>query len=154
MATTAYVFISAACDQSPLAGIARDVGIIAFHAGRAVGIQIPSEYMAPYRRLEAWKRSRIQACMTSLGWHRPAAVIRLRAAAALRGERILGFLVLAYVALLPFQLPINNEINFAPADVFLLLILPLAAASLKYCKLAWSAWHSALPLVFIISTFF
>jgi len=92
--------------------------------------------------------------MTSLGWHRPAAVIRLRAAAALRGERILGFLVLAYVALLPFQLPINNEINFAPADVFLLLILPLAAASLKYCKPAWSAWHSALPLVFIISTFF
>ena len=54
----------------------------------------------------------------------------------------------------PFQLPINNEINFAPADVFLLLILPLAAASLKYCKPAWTAWHFALPLVFIIGTFF
>ena len=53
------------CSSPPTAtsrrwlGIARDVGIIAFHAGRAVGNQIPSEYVAPYRRLEAWKPKRV-----------------------------------------------------------------------------------------------
>src|SRR5206468_12505279 len=73
------------------------------------------------------------------------AVIRLRAAAAVRGERILGFLVLAYVALLPFQLPINNEINFAPADVFLLLILPLAAADRKSTRLNPVTIRSRMP---------
>jgi hypothetical protein len=44
---------------------------------------------------------------------------------------ILTLLVSAYVALLPFQIPINDNVNAAPADVFLFLILVLALGLLN-----------------------
>ena len=44
---------------------------------------------------------------------------------------ILRFLVVGYVALLPYLFEIGPRLNFAPADCFLVLVLVLAAAHLK-----------------------
>src|SRR2546425_10387442 len=66
---------------------------------------------------------------------------------------VLTLLVSAYVALLPFQIPINDNLNAAPADVFLFLILVLAPGLLKYRKPVWAIWHVALLMVFATSTF-
>src|SRR5437870_997054 len=66
---------------------------------------------------------------------------------------VLTLLVSAYVALLPFQIPISSNINAAPADVFLLLILVLAPGLLRYRKPVWTIWHVALLMAFAASTF-
>ena len=68
-------------------------------------------------------------------------------------ESVLSFLLLAYVALLPFQIPVNNRLNVAPADIFLALILVLTPGSLKFRKHAWTIWHFGLLLVFGIGGF-
>jgi hypothetical protein len=55
-------------------------------------------------------------------------------------------LVLAYVALLPYQLEVGDRLNFAPADLLLLLALLFAPGALKYRGPAWSAWHLSIAM--------
>jgi len=61
---------------------------------------------------------------------------------------ILGLLVAGYVALLPYLFEVGNRLNFAPSDCFLLLVILLAAAQLKYRRSAWTIWHVAILLTF------
>ncbi len=65
-----------------------------------------------------------------------------------RPPRLLSGLLVGYVALLPYQFEVGNEVNFAPADVLMLLVLLLAAGQLKYRKPAWTIWHFAIATVF------
>jgi hypothetical protein len=59
---------------------------------------------------------------------------------------ILRGLVLAYVALLPYQLEAGDRLNFAPADCLLLLAMVLVPGALHYRGAAWSVWHLAIPM--------
>ena len=65
-----------------------------------------------------------------------------------RTSGILGTLVGAYVALLPYQFEFAKKLNFAPADLCLLLAPVLAAAQFKYRKPAWTIWHLGIVLTF------
>src|SRR2546422_337197 len=87
------------------------------------------------------------------GWRSSTTVIAPRVVTTLRRQGILGFLVTAYLALLPIQFPINEDINFALADICLVFILLLAPGKLKYRQPAWAIWHFALMFVFVMSTF-
>jgi len=58
-------------------------------------------------------------------------------------------LVTGYVALLPYQFDTGDRMNFAPADVLLILALVLGVGHLKYRKTAWTVWHFGIALVFI-----
>ena len=66
--------------------------------------------------------------------------------------RTLSALVAAYVALLPFQFEVGNEVNFAPADCLMLLVLLLAPGQLKYRKTAWSMWHYGIAATFAVGS--
>jgi putative inorganic carbon (HCO3(-)) transporter len=71
------------------------------------------------------------------------------ASPAIHGRRgILGLLVAGYVALLPYLFEVGNRLNFAPSDCFLLLVILLAAAQLKYRRSAWTIWHVGILLTF------
>jgi hypothetical protein len=65
---------------------------------------------------------------------------------------ILGFLVAGYVALLPYLFEVGSRMNFAPADCFLLLVVLLAAAQLKYRSSAWTIWHVGILLIFTLGS--
>jgi hypothetical protein len=65
---------------------------------------------------------------------------------------ILGFLVAGYVALLPYLFEVGSRMNFAPADCFLLLVVLLAAAQLKYRGSAWTIWHVGILLTFALGS--
>lgn len=65
---------------------------------------------------------------------------------------LLGLLVLGYVALLPYLFNVGDRINFAPADVFLVLVAILAAGQLSLRPDVWSAWHTAIPLTFVLGS--
>ena len=65
---------------------------------------------------------------------------------------ILGLLVAGYVALLPYLFEIGSRMNFAPADCFLLLVVLLAAAQLKYRRSAWTIWHVGILLTFALGS--
>jgi putative inorganic carbon (HCO3(-)) transporter len=69
-----------------------------------------------------------------------------------QGPDILGFLVGAYAMMLPYQVQLTKDLNFALADCCLLLILLLAPGQLKYRKPAWTIWHPALIVVFATGT--
>src|SRR6267142_5234502 len=69
-----------------------------------------------------------------------------------RWPDVLGFLVAAYAALLPYQVSVTHDLNFALADCCLILIPLLAPGQLKYRRLAWGIWHMALVLVFAAGT--
>lgn len=73
-------------------------------------------------------------------------------AVASRRTSLLGALVAAYVTLLPFQFQIGHQMNLAPSDCILPVILLLSAGELKYRKAAWSFWHFGIVLVFAISS--
>jgi len=60
---------------------------------------------------------------------------------------LLNVLVIAYVALLPYQFG-GNGMNFAPADCLMFLVLLLAPGRLKYRKAAWGIWHFGLAAIF------
>jgi O-antigen ligase len=66
--------------------------------------------------------------------------------------RILGALVAAYVALLPYKFEVASGLNFDPADCFMLLILLLAPGQLIYRKAAWSVWHFAILGIFAMGS--
>jgi putative inorganic carbon (hco3(-)) transporter len=66
---------------------------------------------------------------------------------------VLGILVAAYVALLPYQFEVSNSMNFAPADCLLVLMLVLAAGQLKYRKPVWTVWHFGIALTFVAGSF-
>jgi putative inorganic carbon (HCO3(-)) transporter len=74
--------------------------------------------------------------------------------AARTGQKsgILKFLVGAYAALLPYQVGVTSDMNFAVANCGLLLILLLAPGQLQYRKPAWTIWHLAMVFVFAIGT--
>src|SRR5215472_9263323 len=65
---------------------------------------------------------------------------------------MLFLLVAGYVAVLPYLFEIGQRMNFAPADCFLLLVLGLAGAQLKYRRPAWTFWHWAILLTFVLGT--
>jgi hypothetical protein len=65
-----------------------------------------------------------------------------------RRPGVLDLLVAGYVALLPYLFEVGNRLNFAPADCFLLLVILLATAQLKYRRSAWTIWHVAILLIF------
>jgi hypothetical protein len=62
-------------------------------------------------------------------------------------------LIAGYVALLPYLFEVSDRLNFAPSDCFLLLVLLLAAAQLKYRRSAWSIWHVGILLTFALGSF-
>jgi putative inorganic carbon (HCO3(-)) transporter len=66
---------------------------------------------------------------------------------------MLSVLVTGYVALLPFQFEAGNGINFAPADLLMLLVLLLAAGQLRYRKPAWTLWHFGIAATFVAGSF-
>jgi O-antigen ligase len=57
---------------------------------------------------------------------------------------MLSGLLTGYVALLPYQFEVTRGLNFAPADVALLLMIVLAGGQLRYSKPLWSFWHFAI----------
>jgi putative inorganic carbon (HCO3(-)) transporter len=61
---------------------------------------------------------------------------------------ILRILVVGYVALLPYLFEIGPRLNFAPADCFLILVLVLAAAHLRFRRSAWTIWHVGMLFTF------
>jgi putative inorganic carbon (hco3(-)) transporter len=69
-----------------------------------------------------------------------------------RPPAILGALVTGYVALLPYQFQVAKKINFAPADLAMVLVILLAAGQLKYSKPAWTVWHFGIVIVFILGS--
>jgi len=79
-------------------------------------------------------------------------VIRLPQARAHRTVSALGILVVAYVALLPYQFEFDKGLNFAPADCCLLLVLVLVAAQLKYRKPVWTIWHVGIASTFVVGS--
>ena len=66
---------------------------------------------------------------------------------------LLTLLVAGYVALLPYLFQVGDRLNFAPSDCFLLLVLILAAAQLKYRRSAWTIWHLGILLTFALGSF-
>ncbi len=66
---------------------------------------------------------------------------------------ILNALVLAYVALLPYQFNIGSHVNFAPADCMLVIAFLLALGLLRYRTPAWSAWHFGIVATLVMGTF-
>src|SRR5262249_20772074 len=69
-----------------------------------------------------------------------------------RPAGVLGGLVAAYAALLPYQFRIGDRINFAPADLMLVAVLVLAAGQLKYVQRAWTAWHYGIMFTLVTGT--
>ncbi len=82
----------------------------------------------------------------------PATAVPLPAARTGQNSGILTFLVGAYAALLPYQVDVTHDMNFAVANCCLFLILLLAPGQLRYRKPAWTVWHLAMILVFAIGT--
>ena len=69
-----------------------------------------------------------------------------------RTASLLGTLLTGYAALLPYQFELAKRVNFAPADCFLILVLILAVAQVRYVKPAWTAWHFAMAGVFVVGS--
>jgi len=69
--------------------------------------------------------------------------------AAASNRPMISYLVLGYVALLPYQLQIGDHLNFAVADCFLLGVLLLAPAGIQYRKATWNVWHLAVVLTLL-----
>ncbi len=65
---------------------------------------------------------------------------------------ILRVLVVGYVALLPYLFEVGYRLNFAPADCFLVLVLVLAGAHLKFRGSAWTIWHVGILLTFVLGS--
>ena len=65
-----------------------------------------------------------------------------------RPPKLLSALLVGYVVLLPYQFEVGNEVNFAPADCLMLLVLLLGTGQLKYRKPAWTFWHFAIAALF------
>lgn len=66
---------------------------------------------------------------------------------------ILRSLVMCYAVLLPYLFTVGPQLNFAPADCCLVLVLLLAPGQLKYSKSAWTGWHVTLLLTFAAGSF-
>jgi len=66
---------------------------------------------------------------------------------------LLTFLVTGYVASLPYLFEVGERLNFAPCDCFLLLVLMLVAAQLKYRRSTWTIWHVGILLTFVLGSF-
>ena len=66
----------------------------------------------------------------------------------MRPSSLLSALVAGYVALLPYQFQVKNEVNFAPADCLMVLVLLLAPGLLRYRRFTWSPWHIGIAVTF------
>jgi putative inorganic carbon (hco3(-)) transporter len=84
----------------------------------------------------------------------PAATPAVPSLAGRTGRKsgALTFLVGVYAALLPYQVELAHDLNFALANCCLPLILLVAPGQLKYRRPAWTFWHLAMILVFTIGT--
>jgi hypothetical protein len=60
------------------------------------------------------------------------------------------WLMLAYVALLPYQFQAGDRLNFAPADCFLVLALVLTPGAWQYRAPAWTIWHLGIALTLCV----
>lgn len=69
-----------------------------------------------------------------------------------RTRSLLKALVVGYVVLLPFQFEVGNEVNFAPSDCLLLLVLLLGMGRLRYRNLVWSPWHYGIIATFAMGS--
>jgi putative inorganic carbon (HCO3(-)) transporter len=69
------------------------------------------------------------------------------------GTSILHLLVAGYAILIPYLFTVGPQLNFAPADCCLALIVLLALGQLKYARSAWTGWHVALLLTFALGSF-
>jgi putative inorganic carbon (HCO3(-)) transporter len=65
---------------------------------------------------------------------------------------ILGLLLTGYVALLPYLFEVGDRINFSPSDCFLVLIVLLGTAQLKYLGSAWPVCHLGILLTFVLGS--
>ena len=72
---------------------------------------------------------------------------------ARRSPSILFLLVAGYVVLLPYQFEVERQLHLAPSDSFLFVALALAAGQWRYRKPAWTIWHLAIALTFVLGTF-
>ena len=70
-----------------------------------------------------------------------------------RGTSVLHLLVAGYAVLIPYLFTVGPQLNFAPADCCLVLIVLLALGQLKFAKSAWTKWHVALLLTFAVGSF-
>jgi putative inorganic carbon (hco3(-)) transporter len=68
-------------------------------------------------------------------------------------SRPVSFLLLAYVALLPYQYAIQEPLRIGVADICLAMYLLLHAGSLRIRREAWSVWHNGMLLVFVMGLF-
>lgn len=67
---------------------------------------------------------------------------------AARRQVVLGTgLLVAYVFLLPVQVPLGSD-RFAPADLFLLAYVALWFPRVRHVPRGWSVWHGALVALF------
>jgi len=73
-------------------------------------------------------------------------------AAERRKTGVMGMLLAAYIALLPYQFEVVRGLNFAPADCFLVLLLLVSFGQLQYRKAAWTIWHLGIVVVFAIGS--
>jgi hypothetical protein len=54
-----------------------------------------------------------------------------------------GWLLGAYVALLPVQLPLGTDLQLAPSDAFILVYVLVRGSRMRHVPAAWSLWHVA-----------
>jgi putative inorganic carbon (hco3(-)) transporter len=66
---------------------------------------------------------------------------------------ILRWLLAGTIALIPVQIETAFDLRFAPADLLLILALPLGLGVWRLNRSAWSVWHVAFLGLFIVSVF-
>lgn len=72
---------------------------------------------------------------------------------AFRTMGLLSLFVAGYVMLLPYLFNVGDRINFAPADVFLILSILVAFGQMRLRAIAWSQWHLGIVLTFALGSF-
>ena len=65
---------------------------------------------------------------------------------------VLTRLVIAYAALLPFQVEVSKMVRFSVGDLVLMLAILVVPGQIKYRKETWSGWHYGLLALFAVST--
>ena len=69
-----------------------------------------------------------------------------------RALDLVGTLMAIYVFLLPFLFNIGDRMNFAPADVFLVMAILVGSGQMRFRPRAWSAWHVGIMLTLALGS--